>query len=281
MVKKSLYTMLLIIDDNKLGEYGASLISSFGYKVELAVGRREALQLLTQQPVDFVITSLSFEDMASQGILESLRIHNKDAELILLGERREYLNALEAGALDYVFLPLVDLELELKLQRAVRECELKREIALSGGVDKETGFGDETAFQRAYSLEIERTLRQDSSMHVVMVSVQEAIDLSDVVEILEESIRGGVDTIFSFKKREFALILAETTADQATEIIQRALLKSLERGLGLGALAIGCALCKREEGKSYSEIERDCLTKAQDAVAQSCREGGHAAVYSR
>lgn len=281
MVEKSLYMVFVIINDNNLGQQVANVISSFGYRVQLATNTREALSLLDHESVDFVMTDFSFEDLATEGILDSLRTHNQDAELILLGNQEGYLAALEAGALDYVFLPLVDVELHLKLQRAIRECELKREVALRGGVDKETGLSGEPAFLRTYSLEIERTLRQNSSMHVVMISVKEEVDLSHVIDILEDSIRGGVDTLYCLEKRKFSLILAETTADQATEIIQRALLQSLERGLGLGALAIGCALCQREEGKSYSEIERDCLKKAKEAVLKSRNEGGQAAVYSR
>lgn len=281
MSKKNLYTVLLILNDSNLGDQIANLVSSFGYKVNLSPNIENAHLFLNQNPVDFVVTDLSFETLTSQGTLECLRVKNKDAECILLGKREGYIQALEAGALDYVFLPLFDVELQLKLQRAVRECKLKRDLAYSGGVDVKTGLADDQAFLRTYSREIERTLRQDSSMHVVMVSVKVETEISDVIEILEESTRGGVDNIFCLKERMFSLVLPETTADQATEIIQRVLLKSLERGLGPGALAIGCSLCQRENGRSYSEIERDCLTKAEEAVQKSCVDGGHAAVYSR
>lgn len=281
MLKKSLYTMLLIFDDTHLGKKIANLVSGFGYTVQYASNDRDVSFLLGEGNIDFVLTDFSYDVLTTKGIVASLGTNNENGEFIVFGAPQGYLDGLEGGALDYVFLPLVDVELELKLQRACRECELKRDLALVGGIDKETGLGDEVAFSKAYAREVERTLRQDSSMHVVMVSLLETVDIAQVIEILEESIRGGVDTLFCLKDRTFSLILAETTADQATEIIQRAFLKSLERGLGLGALAIGCALCQREEGKSYSEIERDSLKKAQEAVLQSRKEGGHAAVYSR
>lgn len=281
MVTNSLYTILVIVDDNSLGSQVANLISSFGYQVQFVANTEGALLTLNQHHVDFVVTTDSCESLAEEGFLDSLRTKNKDAELLLLGDRENYIEALETGALDYVCLPLVDVELQLKIQRAVRECSLRRELAEGGGVDEATGLANKQAFSRTYSREIERTLRQDSALHLVMVSVDGNTDIAPVIEILEESTRDGVDAIFCIKQRQFALILPETNADQATEILQRALLKSLERGLGLGALAIGCALCQREEGRSFSEIERDCLVKAEEAVQKSRQEGGHAAVYSR
>ena len=283
MVQNSSFMILLVLEDSKKGQEIANLVSSFGYRAQVVASCEDAIGVFEKEIVDLILTDLSLMTLALQGVLEALRTKNKDAGVILLGEREGYIEALESGALDYVSLPLEDIELELKLQRAIGECDLRRQLSTLGSIDKLTGLADEKAFLRVYAREVERTLRQDSRMHVVMVSAETVTDQSvtSIVEILQESIREGVDQAFRLSENDFALTLPETNADQAAEIIQRTLLKSLERGLGSAALAIGCALCRREKGRSYAEIEVECLEKVRDAVLESRKDGGHAAVYRR
>ena len=67
---------------------------------------------------------------------------------------------------------------------------------------------------------------------------------------------------------EFAVLLPQTSASQATEIVQRILLKYLEENYGKTTLSIGIVSCSRNE---ETELDED-LTYMKDRADKAMYE---------
>ena len=281
-VENSSFVILVVDDDELVRVTLTALVASLGYTTLVAESAEQALEIIKDHKVDLVLTDVVMPGMDGLELLAVIWENNKDIDVIVItgfADRTNYVDAVAAGAIDFIKKPISHRELQVKLVRAFRERVLLRELALVAGNDKVTGLPDYTTFIGDFSKELERSFRQQNQMHLALFAANEMSDsvLVELTTVLKHSIREDVDQLFRYSENEFALILPETSADQAAEIVQRVLLETLERGMGI-SLAIGLVSCLRDENVHRADAELQVVEKAKDAVADSQREGGNVVV---
>lgn len=254
-------TCILVVDDNDLVLKTLNLlVPSFGYKCRVASNGLEAVELLKTDSFDLVLTDMKMPGMDGIVLLHHITQLYPDTGVIIAADYSEcasYAEVIKAGAIDYITKPIDQGELEAKLMRALREKAILRKLEQLSMHDSLTSLFNRRAFEIYLHREIDRADRQRYSIFLAMLDIDNFKEYNDsyghqkgdnvlttLAEILLECSRNSVDTCFRVGGDEFAVILPQTNADQATEIIQRILLNYVEQGFGTTSLSIGIVSCK-------------------------------------
>ncbi len=83
----------------------------------------------------------------------------------------------------------------------------------------------------------------------------------------------NVDMCFRLGGDEFAVLLPQTNANQATEIVQRILLRYIEESFGSTTLSIGVVSCRRNTEISAVEDEVKMKERADEAMYEAKNSG--------
>jgi DNA-binding NtrC family response regulator len=143
--------VLVVDDDAALRFTLEEVLGEKGFESVAAVSGEEALGLLAG--VDAVITDLAMPGMDGLGLLAKLRERDPDLPVILLtahGNERIAVQAMKAGAYDYLHKPFSSEELGLVVARAVEARQL-REAARTLRIERAVGgpvVGQSPAFRR-------------------------------------------------------------------------------------------------------------------------------------
>jgi putative nucleotidyltransferase with HDIG domain len=119
---------ILIADDEEaIREVVATLLEAQGYQC-LAVGNgRQALQALSEHPVDLVLSDMVMPEMDGLQLLSWLRTHDRDIPVIMVTAMHDVSTALEAmrrGAYDYILKPFERDQLLMGVRRALEHRRL-------------------------------------------------------------------------------------------------------------------------------------------------------------
>ncbi|MET0413353.1 MAG: sigma-54 dependent transcriptional regulator [Polyangiaceae bacterium] len=154
---------VLIVDD----EAGArtvlhDLLVAEDYAVEQAADGRAALERLAEVPCDIVLTDLDMPLMDGFELLRALRESARDLPVIVLTsatELRSAVEAMRAGASDYLRKPIEFDELELAVERALEQRDvrldnenLRRQLREQHGAGLQGLLGSSPAMQQVYRL---------------------------------------------------------------------------------------------------------------------------------
>lgn len=282
-------TIVVVDDDEMVRITLEALVSSLGHKVLVAEDGLAALQILVSTPVDLVISDVVMPEMDGLELLECIKCSHPGTDVIIAtgySDRGSYADVIKAGAMDFIKKPIDQAELEAKLARAFRERDLVKrleQLSLSDGL---TELLNRRAFDQKFSLEVERANRQGYQLFLAMIDVDNFKDFNDtfghqkgdqvlvaLARILEECTRTNVDLSFRLGGDEFAVLLPQTTASQATEIVQRILLRYLECGFGKTTLSIGVVSCRRNMDVSADEDEEQMKQRADQAMYDAKNSG--------
>lgn len=128
---------ILVVDDEpQITRVLRTTLSSHGYEIRVANDAEAALDVLTDWPPELIITDLSMPDIS--GIELTKRVRGKsEVPIIVLsvrGEERSKIEALDAGADDYVTKPFSMNELLARVRANLRRFsppeEKQEEIAI-------------------------------------------------------------------------------------------------------------------------------------------------------
>jgi two-component system, OmpR family, KDP operon response regulator KdpE len=114
---------ILVVDDEpQILRALKTNLSAAGYEVETAATGEEALALAATRPPDAVILDLVLPDMSGTNVTRELRTWTSLPIVVLsaVGDEREKVEALDAGADDYVTKPFGMEELLARLRAALR-----------------------------------------------------------------------------------------------------------------------------------------------------------------
>ncbi len=138
---------LLIVDDNE--ENLRSLELAFvrsGYKVLTANCGRDALEILEKEEVDVAVCDLRLPDISGMEVLRATRSLTPPPVVLLLtayGTIESAVEALKAGALNYLTKPVNLAELRIQVARAMEHQRLVKEnVALRRQLSDRTGFDE-------------------------------------------------------------------------------------------------------------------------------------------
>src|SRR5262245_56887205 len=117
---------ILLVDDepNIIGTL-SPLLKSRGYEVLTAMTGRAALDVVERDKPELIVLDLGLPDMAGVDVCRQIRVGTNTPILILSarGAEGDKVNALDAGADDYVTKPFGGEELLARIRVALRRVE--------------------------------------------------------------------------------------------------------------------------------------------------------------
>jgi len=128
--------VLVVEDTAALAESLARGLGEEGFEVARAARGRDALALLAKQPVDVVVLDLGLPDLDGVQVLEQLRGGGDVVPVLVLTARdavESRVQALDAGADDYVVKPFSFEEVVARLRALARRAAAPRWAPLSAG----------------------------------------------------------------------------------------------------------------------------------------------------
>ncbi|MEZ4224609.1 MAG: sigma-54 dependent transcriptional regulator [Polyangiaceae bacterium] len=169
--------VLVVDDEENLRLVLRTLLKRNGYEVETAASGEEALGLVEAFGPDFVITDVRMPKMGGLDLLATLKAKGNDATVIVMsayGNTDLAIEALKAGAYDYVQKPFKPDEVVLALRKAEERELLRRENrALREEIRKENKFED--------------ILAKSSSMQDIFRTIAKIADYKTTVLVSGES----------------------------------------------------------------------------------------------
>jgi two-component system response regulator PilR (NtrC family) len=138
---------ILIVDDERsMRELLGIVLRREGYDVMVAECGREAISLLEQQPVDFLISDIKMPDLSGVDVLRAAKRVDQDIIGIMVtafASTESAVDALRMGAYDYLSKPFDVDELKLVVRNALERRQLRQEnVLLKRALNSSHRFAD-------------------------------------------------------------------------------------------------------------------------------------------
>lgn len=125
---------ILVIDDEQMSrECIVSVLASEQFQVMQASNAADGLALTRKHQFDLVITDLRIGDDSGIDVIRTVQSTVPDTEIILItgyGTIESAVEAIQAGAFDYLTKPFSNQHLLVKVNKAVERKQMKREITV-------------------------------------------------------------------------------------------------------------------------------------------------------
>jgi DNA-binding NtrC family response regulator len=152
---------ILVVDDERaIGIAIQRLLAARGYEVETALSGEEALEKLDHRTYQLVITDLNLKGITGMEVLRAAKERSPDSAVIMItayGSEKIAVEAMKAGATDYLPKPFDNDELELVVERVLEGVSLRRDLKLlreqvaeRHGLERLVGKG--AAMQRVFDV---------------------------------------------------------------------------------------------------------------------------------
>ena len=127
--------VLAVDDEPQILRALETILTGAGYEVETAVTGEEALARATLRPPDAIVLDLMLPGASGTEVCRELRGWTQVPILVIsiVGDEEEKIDALDAGADDYITKPFSVGELLARLRAALRRSESPREPILELG----------------------------------------------------------------------------------------------------------------------------------------------------
>jgi len=122
----------MIVDDEEAARYGMRrALSTFGYNITEAGSAEAARALLKQHEPDLLLLDVNLPGLSGLDFLRELKSANGNAPLVIIvtahGSERMAVEAVKAGAYDYISKPFELDDLRLVIKNAAETVQLRRE----------------------------------------------------------------------------------------------------------------------------------------------------------
>ena len=153
--------MLIVEDNADLCQTLAEIFRKNGHKVHTALSGAEAQRILKAELIDLVLLDLRLPDMSGIKVLEFVKEVDPDIMVIMItavaNDPRPAVEAMKAGAYDYLTKPFELDEVKLVVAKALETAGLKREISRlkqqqHGKFPDEELFGNSQVMQEVKNL---------------------------------------------------------------------------------------------------------------------------------
>lgn len=115
---------VLIVDDHEDLRYSlAKVVKKQGYRVTTAASGKHAIEILQSTVIDLVFLDIGLPDVNGIQLIPTIQETNNDVEIVILtglNDAKTAVNALRAGALDYLVKPFDLLEFKSILNRIIQ-----------------------------------------------------------------------------------------------------------------------------------------------------------------
>lgn len=165
---------ILIIDDEKsILDLLSVVFKKEGYRVRATLSAKKALELLNKEEFGLILTDIKLPEMSGFEILKRVRESKPDIAVVMItayGNVKQAVEALKAGAFDYVVKPFDVDELKIIVAKALEKKRLQEEnILLRKELKEKSSFetviGKSKKIKQIYSM-IEKIAGTDSTILV-------------------------------------------------------------------------------------------------------------------
>jgi two-component system, NtrC family, response regulator HydG len=129
--------LLVVDDDEEIGNLLKEYFQGLGYTVVTADGGQDALQKLNSFEVDCIISDLVMPDMDGLQLLKQIRLEDKNTPFLMntgYPSVDTAVEAMKAGAYDYISKPLQLEDVRIKVERALYTRKLEKSVKTVNGI---------------------------------------------------------------------------------------------------------------------------------------------------
>ncbi|MFO7599175.1 MAG: diguanylate cyclase [Candidatus Desulfacyla sp.] len=249
--------LLVVDDDQQVGEVLCELISALGFPCERSTSGHDALNKLENKACSILLADMRMPEMSGFELIRIAREKYPDLNIIAMTgyiEEFRFVDIINSGADDFIKKPIDAGELEAKLIRNITERNLRKKLSRLSITDSLTDLFNRREFYVRLKREILRSVRQKHPLGLILVDLDNFKAYNDrhghvagdavlrsVGRAINKSIREGVDTGYRYGGDEFAVILIDSDLTIAEEIgkrIQQAVIDET----GLVSASVGYAM---------------------------------------
>ena len=136
--------ILIVEDDESQGQATQVQLQREGYETSSVLSAEQALPLLERSLHQLVITDLNLPGMSGLDLLKRVRLEYPETAVIVMtafGTLKTAVEAMRAGAYDYVAKPIHPYELKVMVKRSLDHHHLLQEVqVLRSALDRKYGF---------------------------------------------------------------------------------------------------------------------------------------------
>ena len=268
---------VLVVDDEAASRTGLqALLEGHGYRVEVAANGAEALEKARSFRPAVVIADLVMPGMDGLELVRSLQEEAPFAVTILLtgqGSIETAVQAMKAGAYDYLTKPVDFERLLLLLEKAVDRSRMGREVAL---LRRQAGAGDRPVL-----------LGRSAAIQAVLQQIEQAATSIAPVLVLGESGTGKelvARTLHALSPRARASFVGVNCAAIAESLLESeifghekgAFTGAVERRIGCFEMADGGTLLLDEVAEMHPAVQAKFLRVLEEGTFR--RVGGKAEI---
>jgi two-component system, cell cycle response regulator len=268
--------MVLIIDDSP--EVHRLLRARLRHEeIELASAQSggEGLRIAAERGPALILLDLDMPDMDGFEVLRRLKNDSPNMEtpvivLSSLHSAQDKVSAFDLGAVDYITKPFNLTELRVRVRSALRLQRLVQMLAQRAQIDGLTGLWNRMHFDRRWADEVAESARHQQALSLAMLDVDHFKSINDgyghpagdallqgLARLFERESRRE-DVICRYGGEEFALIMPQTTAEEAAQLCDR--IRTAVRTMSWPrhpdrrvTISVGVAGCRR--GREISPTE--------------------------
>jgi diguanylate cyclase (GGDEF)-like protein len=280
-------TILVVDDEPQVCELISDSLISQGHKVDTASDGVEAIEKIKNGDFSVVVTDMDMPRMDGMQLIDYIIKNYSGIDIIAITGhvmRYRYTEVVEAGATDFITKPFTLNELEAKLNRLIREKGLREQLAKLAVRDSLTGLQNRRSFEENAHKEAIRTIRYRHTLYMFFIDVDNFKKYNDlyghqagdrllvqVANLLTNSIRENIDSVFRYGGDEFVILLPHLPADQALSVANRICSKFNLLKLEPTSLSIGIARFIEESGTMDRDIQ-NMIQRADDALYTAKRD---------
>jgi len=126
------YSILLVDDDLEFRKAMKKMFEKSGYDVTVAADGREALEMLSQETFDLIISDLRMPNLNGLELMEEIKRKKVDTPVIFItayGEVGSYMDLMNLGAFEYINKPVKGQELLSVARKALETHGNSRSVS--------------------------------------------------------------------------------------------------------------------------------------------------------
>ncbi len=288
--------ILIVDDDPSILELLNQLFQRKGYECRTAENGKKALELLETSPFTIVITDLIMPQIDGLELLKVIKESWPDTDVIVMTgytKNFTYTDVIRAGASDFVHKPFTLDEIEAKLQRLIKERQLRHTLKRLSVRDGLTDLYNRRFFDHKLKEEVIRARRQKYPLYLLLLDIDKFKEVNDqeghqegdkvlvsLADTLKHSTRDHVDMLFRFGGDEFAVIIPYASEDQAVAIAER-IRGNFSKNVPLAVtLSMGLAKLDQAQEDPVRALKK-LFSEADKALYSAKKAGGNKLVVSK